>query len=94
MSAEERKIYDMVVRRFMAVLLPPGESEEITVKAEAAGETFVTRGSVEKVPGWREAYDAGSCRFGRRRGYGRERNESLQRLRLCFLHGKKTAGSV
>ena len=59
MSAEERKIYDMVVRRFMAVLLPPGESEEITVKAEAAGETFVTRGSVEKVPGWREAYDAG-----------------------------------
>lgn len=59
MSAEERKIYDMVVRRFMAVLLPPGESEEITVKAEAAGETFVTRGSVAKVPGWREAYDAG-----------------------------------
>ena len=59
MSAEERKIYDMVVRRFMAVLLPPGESEEITVKAEVAGETFVTRGSVEKVPGWREAYDAG-----------------------------------
>ena len=59
MSAEERKIYDMVVRRFMAVLLPPGESEEITVKAEAAGETFVTRGSVEKVSGWQEAYDTG-----------------------------------
>ncbi len=59
MSAEERKIYDMVVRRFMAVLLPPSESEEITVKAMLAGETFVTRGSVAKVPGWREAYDTG-----------------------------------
>ncbi len=59
MSAEERKIYDMVVRRFMAVLLPPGESEEITVKAEVAGETFVTRGSVAKVSGWQEAYDTG-----------------------------------
>ena len=43
----------------MAVLLPPGESEEITVKAEVAGETFVTRGSVAKVSGWQEAYDTG-----------------------------------
>ena len=43
----------------MAVLLPPSESEEITVKAVMSGAGFVTRGSVAKVPGWREAYDTG-----------------------------------
>ena len=59
MSADERKIYDMVVRRFMAVLLPASESEEITVKAVAGGQQFITRGSVEKLPGWKEAYDTG-----------------------------------
>lgn len=59
MSTEERKIYDMVVRRFLAVLSPACESEEISVKALLGKECFVTRGSVEKAPGWREAYESG-----------------------------------
>ena len=59
MSVEERKIYDMVVRRFLAVLSPACESEEISVKAVLGKETFVTRGTVEKFPGWREAYESG-----------------------------------
>lgn len=63
MSNEERKIYDMVVRRFLAVLSPACEYEETSIKAELGKETFTTRGTILKVPGWREAYlDAnGNC---------------------------------
>ncbi len=57
MSVEERKIYDMVVRRFLAVLSPACESEEVSLKGELGKTLFVARGSVEKVPGWRQAYD-------------------------------------
>lgn len=57
MTAEERKIYDLVVRRFLAVLYPPFEYEQILMRAEAAGESFVARGKVVKNPGWKEAYE-------------------------------------
>ena len=57
MSTEERKIYDMVLRRFMAVLLPACETEEITIEARIGQESFKGRGRVETVPGWREAYE-------------------------------------
>lgn len=56
MTAEERKIYDLVVRRFLAVLYPPFVYEQTTMYAEAAGETFAVKGKVVKSLGWREAY--------------------------------------
>lgn len=56
MSNEERKIYDMVVRRFLAVLSPACEYEETTIKAKLGRESFTARGAVLKIPGWREAY--------------------------------------
>ena len=56
MSNEERKIYDMVVRRFLAVLSPACEYEETSIKAVLGGEEFVARGNILRVPGWREAY--------------------------------------
>lgn len=58
MTSDERKIYDMVVRRFMAVLCPACEYEEISVKAVISGETFTAKGKVMTTSGWREAYDA------------------------------------
>lgn len=59
MSNEERKIYDLVVRRFLAVLCPACEYEESSIKATLGGETFLARGTILKTPGWREAYDQG-----------------------------------
>lgn len=56
MSNEERKIYDMVVRRFLAVLSPACEYEETSIKATIGKETFTARGTILKVPGWRKAY--------------------------------------
>lgn len=57
MTAEERKIYDLVVRRFLAVLYPPFEYEQTTMRAEAAGEIFAAKGKTIKNPGWKEAYE-------------------------------------
>ena len=57
MTNEERKIYDMVVRRFLAVLYPPFEYEQVTMEAKAAGESFAARGKVVKNQGWKEVYE-------------------------------------
>lgn len=58
MTNEERKIYDLVVRRFLAVLCPACEIEDTTVKALLGKETFTAKGAVIKAPGWREAYES------------------------------------
>ena len=52
----ERKIYDLVVRRFISVLYPAFEYEQTTLKAEAAGETFTAKGKVIKAAGWKAVY--------------------------------------
>lgn len=57
MSNEERKIYDLVVRRFLSVLYLPCEYEETTLVAECAGEEFVARGDVIISLGFREVYE-------------------------------------
>ena len=53
MSVEERKIYDLVVRRFLAVLYPPYEYEETRLTVSLGGEDFRARGNVVKSPGWK-----------------------------------------
>ena len=57
MSPEERKIYDLVVRRFLAVLLPACVYEECFLTAEAGGEPFAARGKTMLSQGWRAAYE-------------------------------------
>lgn len=57
MTGDERKIYDLVVRRFIAVLYPPCEYEQTTLKARCAGELFTAKGKIMKQPGWQEVYD-------------------------------------
>ena len=60
MTNEERKIYDMVVRRFLAVLYPASQYEQVTMEAKAAGETFAANGKVIKSMGWKEVYEGGA----------------------------------
>ena len=57
MTNEERKIYDLVVRRFCSVLYPPFEYEQTTIKGQEAGEIFTAKGKIVKSQGWKEAYD-------------------------------------
>ena len=50
----ERKIYELVVSRFLAALLPPCEYEDTQVTAECGGELFIIRGKRILKAGWRE----------------------------------------
>lgn len=59
MTNEERKIYDMVIRRFLSVLYPPCVSESVTMEGKAGGYTFAANGSVVKEPGWKVVYENG-----------------------------------
>ena len=56
LTGPERNIYDLVVRRFLAVLLPPCEYEETKLTLTVDGQTFTARGKIRKEPGWRQAY--------------------------------------
>lgn len=53
---KERKIYDLVVKRFLAVLLPPFEYEQLTLHAKIGDETFIARGKTILSSGWKEVY--------------------------------------
>ena len=56
---EERKIYDMVVRRFLSVLYPPSVYEQTAVEGNAAGYSFAAKGRSVKDPGWKAVYEEG-----------------------------------
>ncbi|MGF2614945.1 DNA topoisomerase III [Rossellomorea aquimaris] len=57
LSDKERKIYDLVVKRFLAMFLPPFQYEQTTIEAEIAGETFVAKGKRIIEQGWKEIFD-------------------------------------
>lgn len=57
MTVDERRIYDLVVRRFLAVLYPPFEYEQTSLTVKAGGERFAARGEIVKTPGWHEVYE-------------------------------------
>lgn len=57
LSSEERHIYDLVVKRFLSVMLPPYEYLQTTITTEINGEIFVAKGNVIKSKGWKKVYD-------------------------------------
>lgn len=57
LSGPERNIYDLVVRRFLAVLLPPTVYEEVKLTMTIGGETFTAKGKRVIEAGWKAAYD-------------------------------------
>lgn len=58
LSREERHIYDLVVRRFIAVLSAPFEYDEVQVKITVGRYNFYTKGQSVKSAGWRAVYDS------------------------------------
>lgn len=53
LKAEERNLYDLIVRRFIAVLYPPFRYDQTTLVTVINGENFYSRGKVVKDKGWR-----------------------------------------
>lgn len=72
LSDTEQKVYDMVVKRFIAVFYPNAEFEQTTrlstISHGALKDVFKTEGRVLTFPGWQEVY-------GRRPGVAAGRDE-------------------
>jgi DNA topoisomerase-3 len=56
MDGDDRRIYDLVVRRFLAAFHPEAVLENTRVETTIAEHVFRTRGRVLLVPGWRGVY--------------------------------------
>ena len=63
MTIDERRIYDLVVRRFLAVMYPAYEYEQTSIAAEIGGELFVAHGNIVKNDGWKIVYENGNESF-------------------------------
>ena len=55
-TPDERRIFDLVARRFLAVFHPPARYARTTIVTEVEGERFRTRGKVTLEAGWRGVY--------------------------------------
>jgi DNA topoisomerase III len=56
MNPDDRRIYDLVARRFLAVFHPDAVFENTSVETAVGGHVFRTRGKLMLVPGWRGVY--------------------------------------
>jgi DNA topoisomerase-3 len=52
----ERKVFDLVAKRFVAVFFPPAQYENTTRITRVEGEPFKTEGKILVAPGWLEVY--------------------------------------
>jgi DNA topoisomerase-3 len=79
LTGPERNIYDLVARRFLAVLMPPFEYEEVKLTLTVEGKTFAAKGKRVLEQGWKAAYgrlDLGSDEIDEE-----EQDQSLPELR-------------
>jgi DNA topoisomerase-3 len=56
MSVDERKVYDMIRRRYVAQLLGAYHYEQTDLTVVCEGETFTAKGAVPQSPGWKLCY--------------------------------------
>lgn len=56
LSSEEKNIYNLVVKRFLSVMLPPYEYEHTTIKVNINGEIFLAKGNITLEKGWKALY--------------------------------------
>ncbi len=52
----ELKIYETVVKRFIAIFFPPAKYKQITRTTDVDGQVFLTEGKVLEDPGWLAVY--------------------------------------
>ena len=57
LSSEEKHIYILVVKRFLAALSTPFSYEQTTLEGDISGELFTARGKTVVDKGWKAAYD-------------------------------------
>ncbi len=60
LSSQERKIYDLVVKRFFAILSPPFEYEQTTITAMIGNQSFIAKGKMIISLGWKNVHENNS----------------------------------
>lgn len=58
LSTDERKLYDLIVRRFISLFYGPARYDAVQVKLEVDKEILTVKGTTVKDHGWREVYGA------------------------------------
>ncbi|MBQ4900356.1 DNA topoisomerase III [Paenibacillus sp. Marseille-P2973] len=57
LNTEERKLYDLIVRRFISLFYPAARFDSVAVVLEVDGEKLHAKGVTVKDSGWRAVYD-------------------------------------
>lgn len=56
LSPEERKLYDLIVRRFISLFYPSARYDSVAVTVQVGKDSFHVKGTTVKDSGWREVY--------------------------------------
>src|SRR5699024_8560116 len=83
-SNDERKIYDLVVQRFLAVLSDPYIYEETTITANIQDELFTTKTTDTKQLGWRAIQDK---QANQAQGSSFSKGETIEKVKVGWKEG-------
>lgn len=64
LSTDEKRVFHVIVQRFISVFYPDCEFEQTQVKGKAAGIDFKATGKVITDPGWKKVYEKPSVKNG------------------------------
>lgn len=87
LSTEEKRIYSLVVKRFLACFMPPYRYKQIKAEFECGGHRFTAGGKEETDKGWKRVY---SSDF----DFGEEEEERKQAIPSIKAGDKFTAKNV
>ncbi len=62
LDEDTRNIYNLIVKRFLAIFYPPAEYNTVKVETGIGAEIFVTNSKTLNVQGWKEVYDITSSK--------------------------------
>lgn len=60
MDEDARKVYNLIVKRFLAIFYPPAEYNTVKAETDIDGEIFVSNSKTLKDAGWKEVYEISS----------------------------------
>ena len=89
LSDNEKKVYDLITRRFIAVFHPDCKTRTTTVLGETDGILFRTSGKEIIEPGWRVVFDKG---FSSENSEASENSENSENSQLSIINSQFTKG--
>ncbi len=96
LTAEERNLYDLIARRFVAVLSPAYTYDQTTLVTEVRGERFYSRGRVVKNMGWRAVTASTADREEKEeealpeQALAQQQKGAVKKVRSCKVSKKQT----